>query len=221
MKLDKHLLNEMLWDGYSLEQIADFFNVEEERVIKTLQPEPMDRANYLLCDALTRNNPQEPQYRAGFSKEELRQSIESLPNKEQRMQKNGFWQDCFCWELLASYKIDASCLAPSFDSLSVLMINKPFSWQCYGFTHKHKEPRKKPVLSTYELEELVEVFSTVMYGITEEQANTVNNIGLSITDYVLYIIQLSLTCADYDTKTSKSSLFTYSRKLYEQSRELT
>lgn len=161
MRLDKHLINEFLWDGYSLEQIASLFSVEVNRVIICLQPEPMDRKKLMLADAMLRNNTPEPHYKAGFSKDEIRQSVESLPTKAQRMEQNGYYCDFFQWD------------------------QQP--------KRTRKEKQYKP-LEEEELEDLLEAYCEVFGRITPDQRDSVNNYGLSITDYLQDLILESLNC---------------------------
>lgn len=152
MRLDKFLLNEMAWDGVSFDQMADLFGTTEEKIVLCLQREPIDIKAYLLADALLRNNPTEPDFRAGFSRSEIRQSIETLPTKCQRMEDNGFWRDRFIWD------------------------DRP--------PRRERLDLEPEPLTLEQLEDLVANYLQVFDNFTQDDRDTVNDGGLSLTDYL-------------------------------------
>ncbi|WP_010662561.1 hypothetical protein [Marinilabilia salmonicolor] len=99
-KPDKHLLNELLSDGHTIEEITNSFPISEEQILKTLNGTPMSYEDAVMADLLGRNESrsQECWQDNGFSKREIQESIDYLPNKEQRMKRNGYYEDRFIWD---------------------------------------------------------------------------------------------------------------------------
>lgn len=86
MKLDPFLLNEMAWNGYSFEALAEFFRTTEDEIILCLQPEPDPPGLYALNAFNQQDKAFNSVQHAGFSREEIRQSIEHQNNAD-RMEK--------------------------------------------------------------------------------------------------------------------------------------
>lgn len=153
---NQHIINELIWDGYNFDEVAKIFNMDEEDVIKILQRDPVTlkqiEAEYIFCQNETRESPQD----YGFSKREILQSIEHISNKEDQMEKSGFWLDVFCWDEKNSRYLRA----------------------------RKERNREKPPLSPIALEDLIDTYKYIFSQKTRIYKWKVNSKGLSKEDYL-------------------------------------
>lgn len=169
---DQFLLNELLWDGKTIQDLSLMFCMDEDKVIRILQPDPITMKQATAKDLFFPGYIKECTQDLGFSKREIIQSIEHLPNKEEQMEKNGYWLDVFHGDDLNSRYLKA---------------------------RRDRERDREP-LDEETLLELMGIFVAILSTMSFDLKKIVNNDGQSKEDYLQEITLNSIERGRYGTR---------------------